>query len=221
MEQKPGYIYILTNPSFPDYVKLGYADDVKSRLKQLNRSESTPFAFRCYATYKVNHRLSDLKLHTIIDKLDPTLRSIDTVDGKKRIREFYAMSAEDAYALLEAIAQINGLEENLKLWDMTKDEIKQKNLSEEINSEKKDRLSNFRFSYCNLKEGDVISSLENPEIKATIIDNNHITYNGMTYTLSGLAKEITNAKTIAGPRHFTYEGKILSEIREKIEKEKC
>ena len=29
MEQKPGYIYILTNPSFPDYVKLGYADDVK------------------------------------------------------------------------------------------------------------------------------------------------------------------------------------------------
>ncbi len=153
-------------------------------------------------------------------KLDPTLRSIDTVDGKKRIREFYAMSAEDAYALLEAIAQINGLEENLKLWDMTKDEIRQKNLSEEINSEKKDRLSNFRFSYCNLKEGDVISSLENSEIKATIIDDNHITYNGMTYTLSGLAKEITNAKTIAGPRHFTYEGKILSEIREKIEKEK-
>ena len=221
MEQKPGYIYILTNPSFPDYVKIGYADDVKSRLKQLNRSESTPFVFRCYATYKVNHRLSDLKLHTIIDKLDPTLRSIDNVDGKKRIREFYAMSAEDAYALLEAIAQINGLEENLKLWDMTKDEIRQKNLSEEINSEKKDRLSNFRFSYCNLKEGDVISSLENPEIKATIIDDNHITYNGMTYTLLGLAKEITNAKTIAGPRHFTYEGKILSEIREKIEKEKC
>ena len=50
MEQKPGYIYILTNPSFPDYVKIGYADDVKSRLKQLNRSESTPFAFRCYAS---------------------------------------------------------------------------------------------------------------------------------------------------------------------------
>ena len=34
-----GVIYILTNPSFPDYVKIGYADDIDKRLKQLNRSE--------------------------------------------------------------------------------------------------------------------------------------------------------------------------------------
>ena len=26
-----GVIYILTNPSFPDYVKIGYADDVNKR----------------------------------------------------------------------------------------------------------------------------------------------------------------------------------------------
>ena len=47
-----GYIYILTNPSFPEYVKIGYADDVEARLKALNRSECTPFAFRVYATYQ-------------------------------------------------------------------------------------------------------------------------------------------------------------------------
>ena len=29
MEQK-GVIYILTNPSFPEYVKIGYADNVES-----------------------------------------------------------------------------------------------------------------------------------------------------------------------------------------------
>ena len=28
-----GYIYILTNPSFPNYVKLGYADDVEKKDK--------------------------------------------------------------------------------------------------------------------------------------------------------------------------------------------
>lgn len=38
MEKKNGVIYILTNPSFPDYVKIGYADDIDKRLKQLNRS---------------------------------------------------------------------------------------------------------------------------------------------------------------------------------------
>ena len=34
-----GVIYILTNPSFPDYVKIGYATDIEKRLTQLNRSE--------------------------------------------------------------------------------------------------------------------------------------------------------------------------------------
>ena len=53
MENK-GVIYILTNPSFPDYVKIGYADDIDKRLKQLNRSECIPFAFQVYATYEVN-----------------------------------------------------------------------------------------------------------------------------------------------------------------------
>ena len=74
MTEKKGVIYILTNPSFPEYVKIGYADDIDQRLKQLNRSECTPFAFRVYATYEVSSRLSDLKIHSIIDKLNPDLR---------------------------------------------------------------------------------------------------------------------------------------------------
>lgn len=83
-----GYIYILTNPSFPDYVKIGYADDVNKRLQQLNRSECVPFAFRVFATYEVSSRLSDVKIHEIIDRLNPDLRAIENFDGKKRVREF-------------------------------------------------------------------------------------------------------------------------------------
>ena len=37
-----------------------------------------------------------MKLHALIDQLNPNLRSIDNVDGKKRVREFYAMSPEQA-----------------------------------------------------------------------------------------------------------------------------
>ena len=33
-EKKAGVIYILTNPSFPDYVKIGYADDIDKQLKE-------------------------------------------------------------------------------------------------------------------------------------------------------------------------------------------
>lgn len=62
MEEDKGYIYILTNPSFEEYVKIGYADNVEKRLAQLNRSECIPFAFRVYATYETPSRLSDIIL---------------------------------------------------------------------------------------------------------------------------------------------------------------
>lgn len=136
---KGGYVYILTNPSFPNYVKIGYADDVEKRIKELNRSECTPFAFRVYATYKVDVRLSDMKIHDVIDKLNPNLRSIDDVNGKRRVREFYCMPPEDAYSLFEAIAEINNLESNLKLWEPTKKEEDEQQVAEEIEQLSKNR----------------------------------------------------------------------------------
>lgn len=141
-----GAIYILTNPSFPEYVKIGYADDIDSRLNQLNRSECIPFAFRVYATYEVSNRLVDLKLHNLIDQLNPTLRSIETFNGKQRKREFYAMSPEEAYALLEAIAEIHGYSDRLKLWEMNDKEVKAQETAQEISAERKERLSAFSAS---------------------------------------------------------------------------
>ena len=83
MEETAGFIYILTNPSFPEYVKIGYADNVGKGLNQLSRSECIPFAFRVYATYQVASRLSDKKVHDIIDKLNPDLRAIENFNGKQ------------------------------------------------------------------------------------------------------------------------------------------
>lgn len=95
METKSqGVIYILTNPSFPDYVKIGYVDDVNKRLKELNRSECIPFAFRLYAYYEVPQRLTDKKLHELIDMINPDLRAIEEFDSKRRTREFYNMTSE-------------------------------------------------------------------------------------------------------------------------------
>ena len=112
MEQ--GVIYILTNPSFPDYIKIGYATDLERRLRQLNRSETIPFAFRAYAIYEVESNLTDVVFHDLIDRLNPDLRSIETFAGRERKREFYAMSPEDAHGLLKCIAKISGTEQRLK-----------------------------------------------------------------------------------------------------------
>lgn len=131
-ENKTGVIYILTNPSFPKYVKIGYSDNVEKRLDELNRSECVPFAFRLYAYYKVDNRLSDMKVHELIDSLNPDLRSKENYKGKERKREFFAMSKEQAYSILKSIATINNLEKNLILVPQTKDEIEDEERANEI-----------------------------------------------------------------------------------------
>lgn len=80
--KRKGVIYILTNPAFPQYVKIGYAQDLEKRLKQLNRSETIPYAFRAYAVYDVESELTDKDLHAIIDSINPDLRTIENFDGK-------------------------------------------------------------------------------------------------------------------------------------------
>ena len=121
--EKKGVIYIMTNPSFKGYVKIGYAADVSKRLKALNRSAGVPLAFRVYATYETAEILTDLEVHKLIDTLNPDLRVKDTIDGKERKKEFYAMSPEDAYAIFECIARISGTMNCLKRTDPTGKEM--------------------------------------------------------------------------------------------------
>lgn len=206
--EKAGVIYILTNPSFPEYVKIGYADDVNKRLAQLNRSECIPFAFRVYATYEVSSRLSDKRIHEIIDRLNPDLRAIESFEGKKRVREFYAMSPEDAFQLLKAISEINGMENNLKLIIPNKEEKQAEKLAKEISS----KNENFSFAKCNIPEGAEIEYIHDPKIKCYVIDDRRVKYNEQTMYLTGLAKLLLNTtKAINGILHFQYNGKPLSE----------
>lgn len=101
-----GYIYVMTNPYLHDMVKIGYASDVEARRKQLSTT-ALPFEYEIYATYETSGQLEDKKLHELIDTLNPKLRLAKN-------REFFAMSAEKAYRLLEAIAIISGSADKLK-----------------------------------------------------------------------------------------------------------
>lgn len=217
-----GYIYILTNPSFQEYVKIGYADDVKERLRQLNRSECIPFAFRVYATYEVDSRLSDLKIHTIIDKLNPNLRSIDTFEGKERKREFYAMSPEDAYSILEAIAEINGRKDRLKLITPTENEQNEEKIASDVKEENIERLTPFNFNLVKIKPGEKIiftnSASPNNGIECIVINDKQVEYNGENWSLSALATFLSDSKwSVAGPRYFKYKGEWLNSIRKRME----
>ncbi len=217
MEKKNGVIYILTNPSFPDYVKIGYADDIDKRLKQLNRSECIPYAFRVYATYEVSSRLSDVKIHSIIDKLNPNLRSVESFNGKQRVREFYAMSPEDAYSILEAIAEIHGCSDKLQRIAPSEEEQQAEQVAQEVDTESSERASNFTFSKCGIPEGAKIEFCDNPSITATVVGDRSVEYNGETMSLTALAKLLTGKQySIAGPKYFKYKGEWLNDIRHRL-----
>lgn len=211
----------MTNPSFKEYVKIGYAKDVQQRLDELNRSSAVPFAFRVYATYEVDSALSDKKLHTILDKLNPDLRSMEEVDGKKRIREFYAMTPEDAYSILEAIAEINNYKHRLKKWKASAEEQKDEEIAQEISEAHQERMAPFTFSMCNIAVGEQIefwrSNTEPSGIMCAVADDKHVSYNGQKWSLTALAKHLLGVKwAMAGPRYFKYNGEWLNDIRKRL-----
>lgn len=225
MSETKGVIYILTNPSFPDFVKIGYASDMDRRLGELNRSECIPFAFRVYATYEVDSNLSDKKIHSIIDKLNPNLRSIDDFNGQKRIREFYAMTKEDAYSILEAIAEIHNRTDKLKLYKPNAEEAADVRVAEDISSERKERALPFTFTMCDIPIGAELefwpTAYKNSGITCIVADEKKVSYNGEIYSLSGLGKFLLNSKwSVHGPAYFKYNGEWLNDIRDKKETSK-
>lgn len=220
METIKGYIYILSNPSFEDFVKIGFARDVEARVKQLNQSECTPYAFRIYATYGIEKELGDKEVHKIIDKLNPDLRSKETINGKERKREFYKMTPEAAYEILEAMSELHCTTNNLKIREPTNENIADEQDNRENKEEKVSRLSPFNFSLVNIKPGEkIIFSNCNSEFdgaECEVVDNRHVKYNGKKWTLSSLAYELSNLKRPPqGPTYFKYNGEWLTDLREK------
>ncbi len=208
MSKEKGYIYILTNPAFPQYVKLGYAKNVETRLKTLNASSAVPFAFRLYATYEVSKKLTDKGLHKLIDQLNPDLRTIDEVDGKKRVREFYAMSREDAYSLLESIAKISGTERKLKKVAPTSQQSKDEKKASE------DRQGPLKFSECDIPVGSKLQFARDKSIEVEVVDDRHVEYKGEVTSLSRVAQLLLKKKYgVQGPAYFEYKGKLLVDLR--------
>ena len=211
MSEIKGVIYILTNPSFPEYVKIGYAKDIEQRLLQLNRSETIPFAFRVYATYDVVTPLSDLILHDLIDGLNPDLRAIETFNGKKRTREFYEMTPEYAYNILSSIAKLSGTESRLKRIKPEGHEVEDIKMAEE--AEKAYRRGSFTFSSVGINPGEIISFVPDLSITATVVDDKHIRIGETVTSLSGAAKSILHKNALQGPKYWSYNGRILDDIR--------
>lgn len=193
-----GYIYIMTNPALTGMVKIGYATDVEARRQQLSTT-ALPYDYEVYATYETPGKLEDKKLHKLIDNLNPDLRV-------SKNREFFVMAPEDAYELLESIAMISGSQDKLvRVVPVTS-----------AASDQKVKKPPMNFAKCGIPVGAELVFIEDPTIKVIVVDDRKVQYNDNLTSLSAVAGEI-KGYNVAGPRFFTYNGKLIADIAEETQ----
>lgn len=193
-----GYIYIMTNPALTGMVKIGYATDVEARRQQLSTT-ALPYDYEVYATYETPGKLEDKKLHKLIDNLNPDLRV-------SKNREFFVMAPEDAYELLESIAMISGSQDKLvRVAPVTS-----------AASDQKVKKPPMNFAKCGIPVGAELVFIEDPTIKVIVVDDRKVQYNDNLTSLSAVAGEI-KGYNVAGPRFFTYNGKLIADIAEETQ----
>ena len=189
-----GYIYIFTNPALSGMVKIGFASDVERRRKELSTT-ALPYDYEVYATYETNGNLEDKKLHKLIDNLNPDLRV-------SKSREFFIMTPEEAYELLEAIALISGTKDKLKRM------VQPGNASQQAI-----RRPPINFAKCGIPIGAVLVSTDDPTQSVTVVAERKVEYNNEITSLSAVAQQIKGTKYPAqGPMYFTYNGKLVADI---------
>lgn len=112
-------IYCMENPGQPGLVKIGYTTDLWKRLNQLNAGTAVAYPFEVRFVYEVSKDKCDVLMHQLLDLLNPGLRVRTMYFGIERVREFFRMSAEQAYHIFDLIAQMTDTEDRLHLTDAT------------------------------------------------------------------------------------------------------
>ena len=188
----------MTNPALRDMVKIGFATDVEARRKQLSTT-ALPYEYETYATYETSGNLEDKKLHKMIDNLNPDLRVTSN-------REFFVMSPQEAFDLLEAIATISG----------TRDKLKRVKVVEA--KKQKVRKPPVNFKECGIPLGAELAFVDDPTITAKVVDERKVEYNGEITSLSALAQKLKNFNhAVQGPLWFSYNGKKVCDIAEETQ----
>ena len=138
------------------------------------------------------------------------------INGKPRVREFYAMPIEKAFEILKNIATISGTMDRLKLCKPTGQELEEEIQVEEDREHAK--RGKFHFSEVGIMPGEEVVFIEDESIRPIVVDDRHIKYNGQTVSLSALAQQLKQTPyPLQGTVWFSYNGKKLADLRDQVE----
>lgn len=210
--KEPGYVYILTNPSFrEDWVKIGKSSrPVDIRSKELDNT-AVPLPFEIYATIKtIKYDEVEKLVHKTIDRLtDLRIR---------QNREFFNIAPQIALDIFRDIAMtIDDAE--VVLYENNKPI-----LENELNELKKREMkrSRFKFSMCGIKIGEYITFIPTGLVVKVATDDS-VEYEGRIYKLSPFVGTFmpedrrNTSGAYQGSKYFSYNGIVLDNLRKEKE----
>lgn len=191
-------IYILINEAMPGYVKIGKTNDLKQRMRTLYRTP-VPLPFECfYACIVENAEEVEKWLFDIFD---------DRRVSKER--EFFEIAPERVVVALK--------EKAMKDVTPKKDYVESQEDQQALNQARM-RRAIFNFKMVDIPVGAELIFSRGENIKAKVIDNRSIEYNGEITSLSTSAQKILGYDYgVAGTDYWMYEGETLDERRRRFE----
>lgn len=210
--KEPGYVYILTNPSFrEDWVKIGRSSrPVDVRSKELDNT-AVPLPFEIFATIKTTKYNEVEKLvHKTIDRLtDLRIR---------QNREFFNVAPEVALDIFRDIsttiddAEVTLYEDNKPITAGAMQAAQKREV----------KRGRFKFSMCGIKIGEMIT-FDPTGIQVKVSSDDQVEYEGRIMKLSPFVAEHMpedrqNASgAYQGAKFFSYNGKVLDDLRKEKE----
>jgi len=194
-------VYILTNESMPETIKVGITDNLDRRVRELDNT-STPLPFECYYAVEVeNASVIEKKIHEGLD--DKRIR---------QNREFFNATPEQAKAILE-IAEVMGG----KNVTPTEDIVETPQDKQALDTARKKR-SKFNFGMVNIEPGTILEFVKDKTITCEVIDDSKIKFRGEVTSLSASANTVLHEmgydwEQAHGPKFWMHQGKSLRDLR--------
>ena len=200
-----GFIYVFRNDAMPEYIKIGITTNIKNRLRELDTT-GIPVPFRCHYAIQVEDYITRERL----------LHAAFADHRVRDNREFFRLAPERAVAALKAIGGQELSTFDNEMIDEEGKVVDDKELKNIVRSKR------FPFKECGIPVGAELVFTRDESKKAHVTAGNQVEYEGQIYSLSSLAKRLLqekgyNWKAVSGPSFFTYNGDILTDIREQEE----
>lgn len=200
-------VYILTNESMPDIIKIGLTEDLSRRIKELDKT-STPLPFECFYAVEIDDASAvEALLH-------------ETFDDKRvrQNREFFNCTPEQAKSALKIAEKMGGKDVTPKETIFETEQDRQALAKAKNRKEKVDY-----FGILGINSGETLTFSKDHSITCQVADGRQVKvrFRGEITTLSGAALTILSemdydSQKVQGAAYWCYEGKSLLDLYRSI-----